>query len=269
MSLWQLLFLGILQGLTEFLPISSSAHLRVFPSLFGWPDPGASFTAILQLGSLLAVLFYFRKECFELLQDGIQLFAGKKPGTQFLAILVGTIPIGVCGFLLRHWIRGSARSLWIVSAALILVGVLLWIIESRARAERDESSLRVKDGFWMGCAQAFALIPGVSRSGASIGAGFLLGFSRETAARLSFLLGIPALFAAGVFEIWEIRSQLNGENLNTLIFGTAVSFVSSYLTIWGFLRFVKKHRMRPFLIYRVLLGIFLLGLLFSGQIESL
>lgn len=271
MDLWQVLVLGIVQGITEFLPISSTAHLRVVPALLGWTDPGAAVSAILQLGSVLALLVYFRRELVELLK----FLGGKRsretpsnfdPKTLFSAIVLGSIPIGVLGLLGKRWIHGDARSLWVIAAALILVGALLWIVERCCRGSRDEGGLRVSDGWWVGLAQSLALIPGVSRSGISISAGLLRGFTRQAAARFSFLLGIPALCAAGAFEIYEIREQLAAQQIGLLLAGILAAFVSSYLAIDGLLRYLRSRTVVPFAWYRFLLGGAIIALLVTGKL---
>lgn len=282
MDLWQVLLLGIVQGITEFLPISSTAHLRIVPALLGWPDPGAAVSAILQLGSVLALLVYFRRDLFALCRT--LLGSRTRPATDasvsaasgefsspilLRAIVLGSIPIGVLGFLGQKWIHGQARSLWVVAGALASIGVLLWLVERLAHGAREESSLRVSDGWWVGLAQSLALVPGVSRSGISIVAGLSLGLRRDVAARFSFLLGIPALCAAGIFELYKIREEIRGEQAWLLLVGVIAAFVSSYLAIDGLLRFLKTRTVTSFAIYRIALAGLIVALLLTGKLSPL
>lgn len=272
MDPWQLLLLGFLQGLTEFLPISSTAHLRIVPALLGWKDPGAAVTAILQLGSLLALLVFFWKECLALVRAGFRKRSptsspSSSPRTLLWAIVVGTLPIAVLGFLGQGWIRSAFRSLWVVAASLILVALFLWLAEQKARLGRGEEEILVSDGLWVGVAQALALIPGVSRSGSCLAAGLFLGFRREVAARFAFLLGIPALLAAGVHELWQIEADLSAWSWVSLGVATAASFASSYLTIEGLLRFLKSRTVFAFVVYRLFLGAMLVFLLWQGVLS--
>ncbi len=201
--------LGIIQGLTEFLPISSSAHLRIFPELFGWGDPGAAFTAVIQIGTELAVLIYFRKDIWRIGSAWVRsLFQAEYRGTldsrMGWYIIVGSLPIVVLGVLLKDLIERDFRNLWIIGTTLIVMGVVLGIADRVGRTDRPINRLTMKDAVLMGLAQALALIPGVSRSGATISMGRFLGFDREAATRFAFLLAIPAVVGAGVFELKEI-----------------------------------------------------------------
>jgi len=262
--------LGLVQGITEFLPISSTAHLRIVPALAGWPDPGAAFTAVLQLGTLAAVIGYFLRDLVAMVIGAV---AARDPAKrdnpsarQLLYLIVGTIPVGLAGILLKKFIEGSFRSLWVVASALIVVALVLAYVERTARHQRDYDSIRLRDALIIGCAQALALIPGVSRSGITLLAAMGLGLKREAAARFSFLLSVPAVAAAGIFELPKVlKAHIGGA---PLLIGLAVAFVSGYLSIAWLLRFLRSRTTIPFVIYRVALGIVILALLFSGRLAA-
>jgi undecaprenyl-diphosphatase len=274
MSYLQAVILGLLQGFTEFLPISSTAHLRVVPALVGWPDPGAAFTAVTQLGTLLATLVYFRSDLVRLTVgtiDGIR--AGRpleNPDARLaLGILVGTLPIGVLGLIFRHAIKSHLRSLWVVAIALIALAVILFIAEKTARHVRGLSDMTFKDAVLIGCAQAVALIPGASRSGTTLTAGLFLGLNRATAARFSFLLSIPAVAAAGLFELKDVIKGdgfAGGILLPTLV-ATAVAFVAGLAAIALLMKFLQTHSTMVFVVYRIALGALLLALLSKGTLQ--
>ncbi|WP_199444099.1 undecaprenyl-diphosphate phosphatase [Umezawaea beigongshangensis] len=267
MSWLQALVLGIVQGLTEFLPVSSSAHVRITSTLFFGNDAGASFTAVIQLGTELAVLIYFAKDIGRLLAAwfrGLFDAAARKSQDYKLAwyVIIGSIPISVLGFLLKDVIRTSARNLWITAIMLIVFGLLMGLADQLAKHARDQLTLR--DAVGMGLAQALALIPGVSRSGGTLTAGLFLGLNREAAARYSFLLAIPAVFGAGIFSIPDVLDR-GGEGVQAsipqMIVATAVAFVLGYVTIKWLLQYVSKHSYSVFVWYRLLLGILLIGML--------
>lgn len=274
MGLGQAIVYGLIQGLTEFLPISSTAHIRIVPALLNWPDPGAGFTAVIQLGTLLAVLIYFARDLKDALVGWTRSLTGQDRDTPDArmgwAIFLGTIPIIVLGFLGQDAIKGELRSLWVVAGSLIAMGLLMAIAERVARKTRFLASVQVKDGWIVGLWQALALIPGMSRSGSTITGALFRGFDRPTAARFSFLLSVPSILAAGVKELWEERSHLlSGSLLMPTLVATLISFVVGYASIAFLMRFLQKRGIMPFVAYRVLLGIVLIGLLAAGILDPM
>jgi len=264
-TIWFAALLGLVQGLTEFLPISSTAHLRLVPALLGQPDPGAAFTAVVQLGTLVAVIGYFLRELLGMAKAAVT--APKSTEARLLLYLVvGTVPIGLTGLVAKRWITGELRSLIVVGSALIVVGILMYVIDRAARAERALAAMTLFDAVAIGCAQALALVPGVSRSGATICAALVLGFTRPDAARFSFLLSVPAIAAAGLFEMKDAVHQLGGGALVPLAVATLVAFVTGYASIAWFLRFLRSRSLAGFAAYRVLVGALVLALVFSHVI---
>ena len=268
MAIWFAALLGLVQGLTEFLPISSTAHLRIAPTLLGQPDPGPAFTAVLQLGTLLAVLVYFARDLFVTLPRAAVRAPRSPEGLLPWKLALGTIPIVIAGLSLEAHIEGDFRSLYVVAAALIGVGVLMAIIDARPGGARGTLDLGWTDALLIGCAQACALVPGVSRSGATICMALLLGMSRTESARFSFLLGIPAIAGAGIFEFKDALELLGDDAVAPLVVGTAVSAVSGYLSIAWLLRFLGTRRLLPFSVYRVVLGVVLLVLVVTGAVAA-
>jgi undecaprenyl-diphosphatase len=275
MTWLQAIVLGIVQGLTEFLPISSSGHLRIVSELFWETDAGASFTAVTQLGTEAAVLVYFARDIWRIavawfrgLLDRDRRDHDYKMGWY---VIIGTIPVGVLGFLFKDQVRTAARNLWLVAAMLIVFALVIAAAEHFGRKQRPIEELTLKDGILMGSAQALALIPGVSRSGGTISAGLFLGLTREAAARYSFLLAIPAVTAAGLFSLPDAFAPA-GEGLNAsgaqLLVATAISFVIGYVTIAWLLRFVVNHSMYWFVGYRIILGVVLMVLLGTGVVAA-
>ncbi|HUK82151.1 MAG TPA: undecaprenyl-diphosphatase UppP [Verrucomicrobiae bacterium] len=265
MTLWQSIVLGIVQGLTEFLPISSTAHLRIVPALLGWSDPGAAFTAVIQLGTLVAVFAYFRHDIVSITRG---VFRGDKLGWM---IAVGTIPVVIFGLLFKHDIETSLRSLYVIAGAMIGLALVLAVaewFESRRKALRELEQVAWLDAIVVGCAQAVALIPGSSRSGCTITGALFMGLNRETAARFSFLLSLPAVLAAGVFELIKARHELlaTQEHIHDLLAATFVSFIVGYASIAFLLGYLKHHTTWLFIIYRMGLGIVLLTLLSMGRL---
>jgi undecaprenyl-diphosphatase len=265
---------GLLQGLTEFLPISSTAHIRIAPALLGWQDPGAAFTAVIQLGTVLAVLIYFAKDLAGALSGWFKAVIGKERDTNEArmgwAIFLGTIPIVVFGVLGEDWIKGSLRSLWVVAFSLIAMGALMAIAEKVSVKQRQIESVKPLDGWIVGAWQALALIPGMSRSGSSITGGLFAGFDRQTAARFSFLLSVPSILAAGLKELFDERKNLlNGEMLTSTIVATIVSFVVGYASIAFLMKFLQRNGIMPFVAYRVLLGLVLVALLATGTLHPM
>lgn len=267
MSLWFAIVLGAVQGLTEFLPISSTAHLRIVPALLGQHDPGAAFTAVLQLGTLAAVLIYYARYLFVDLPRGILKDPRGPHGKMPLLLVVATVPVAVAGVTLEDFIVGDARSLWVVSAALIGVGIVMAVIDYRARCERGLDALSWADAMLIGGAQALALVPGVSRSGATIACALLLGFRRPDAARFSFLLSIPAIAGAGLFKLDDAIAQLGHDQLAPLIVGTVVAGLTGYASMAWFIRFLGTNKLRGFAFYRVALGILLIGLMLAETLS--
>ncbi|GAA2936532.1 undecaprenyl-diphosphate phosphatase [Streptomyces enissocaesilis] len=273
MSWFESFILGLVQGLTEFLPISSSAHLRLTAAFAGWHDPGAAFTAITQIGTEAAVLIYFRKDIARIVSAWSRSLVDKSVRGDHDAqmgwlVIVGSIPIGVLGVTFKDQIEGPFRDLRLIATTLIGMGIVLGIADRLAardeaggkhRAVRERKTLRelgVRDGLIFGICQAMALIPGVSRSGATISGGLLMGYTREAAARYSFLLAIPAVLASGVFELKD-ASEGGHVSWGPTIFATIIAFIVGYAVIAWFMRFITTKSFMPFVIYRVLLGIVL------------
>jgi undecaprenyl-diphosphatase len=264
--------LGIVQGLTEFLPISSTGHVRIVSALFGWEDPGAAFTAVTQLGTLTAVLLYFRKDIatitFAWVRSLVQPeYRGNHDARMGWYVILGTIPVGVLGFAFRHQIKEQARDLRIIAAAMIGVALVLWAADRIGRRDKELRQLDVRDGLVYGLAQATALIPGVSRSGATISAGLFLGYTREAATRYSFLLSIPAVLASGLFELLDIGSDKNAQWGPTIV-ATVIAGVVGYAVIAWLLRYVATHNFLPFVIYRLAVGVMLVVLLATGAVTA-
>lgn len=271
MGIVEAVVLGIVQGLTEFLPISSTGHLRVVPTLFGWEDPGAAFTAVIQLGTLAAVLIYFWKDLVTIFTAWLRSLAGEKSyeGRLGWAIVVGTIPIVVLGLLGKDYIEGSLRSLTVVATMLIVVAILMLIAEKFSSHKRSSDSLSPRDGLIVGLWQAVALIPGASRSGSTITGGLFLGLERAAAARFSFLLSVPSIFAAGIYEAVKERKEILGSNLTPIIVATVVSFIVGYAAIAFLMSYLQKRSTMVFIVYRIVLGVVLLALVFSGRLDPM
>ncbi|MGW8376796.1 undecaprenyl-diphosphate phosphatase [Streptomyces sp. ODS28] len=282
MSWFESFILGLVQGLTEFLPISSSAHLRLTAAFAGWEDPGAAFTAVTQIGTEAAVIIFFRKDIGRILSAWFRSLANKEMRRDHDAqmgwlVIVGSIPIGVLGLAFKDQIEGPFRDLRLIATTLIVLGIILGIADrlaardakgGRHRAVKHRKSLEeltVKDGLLYGCAQAMALIPGVSRSGATISGGLFMGYTREAAARYSFLLAIPAVVASGLFELTDIGE--GHVSWGPTIFATVLAFVVAYAVIAWFMKFISTRSFMPFVIYRVLLGIALFILVGMGVLS--
>ncbi len=273
------LFLGLLQGLTEFLPISSSAHLRLAGEFLpGAVDPGATFTAITQIGTELAVLIYFRKDIARIASAWLTKVIMRKEvagnSRQDVRIgwmiVVGTLPIVVLGYLFQENIRNTFRSLWLIAIVMIVFGIILGIADRFGRSERNLDSLTSKHGLAYGFAQSLALVPGVSRSGATIAMGRVLGYTRESALRYSFLLAIPAVFGSGFYELKTAIGEDNPAAPYSLIetFGaTIVAFFVGYVVIAWLMKFIATKSFMPFIIYRIVLGTGILILLATGAIN--
>ncbi|ACY16098.1 undecaprenyl-diphosphatase UppP [Haliangium ochraceum] len=264
MDIWFAALLGVVQGLTEFLPISSTAHLRITPELLGQADPGAAFSAVIQLGTLLAVLIYFARDLFIDIPRAV-LYERHTPLARMpIYLALGTLPIVVLGLTLKDFIVGDARSLYVVASALIAVGVLMYFVDRRARGLRTLASVTLSDALLIGAAQSFALIPGVSRSGSTIVAALMLGLARPDAARFSFLLGIPAIAGAGIYELRDVLASLGEGAWVPVAVGTATSAISGYISIAWLLRYLQRKSLAPFALYRVAIGIALIVLCIAG-----
>jgi len=266
--------LGIIQGLTEFIPVSSSAHLRVVPALLGWKDEGAAFTAVIQIGTLIATFIYFRQDISNLLQGFFRAlktknFFGDPESRVFMLIILGTIPISICGLVFKKFIVGDARGLYVVASMLIILAIFLFIAEKISVKKKDMQHVTVRDGIIIGCAQALALIPGSSRSGVTITAGLFCGLKRETAARYSFLLSIPAISLSGLYELYSERTELLSENKLNLIVATIVSGIVGYMSIAFLISYLKTRTNFIFIIYRIVFGLIILFLLSQGIISNL
>ena len=266
-------FLGVLQGLTEFLPISSSAHLRIFPELFGWGDPGAAFTAVVQIGTEAAVLIYFRKDIWRIASAWVRSLYDASWRGNFDArmgwfIIVGSLPIVLLGVALKDVIENDFRNLWVIGTTLIVLGIVLGIADRVGSNERRITAMNVKHAVLLGLAQAMALIPGVSRSGATISMGRFLGYEREAATRFAFLLAIPAVVGAGLFELPEIPHGDNAYGPWPTALATLVSFVVGYAAIAWLLRYVSTRSYLPFVVYRIALGAFTLSMVALGVLAA-
>jgi len=273
MDLWQSLVLGLVQGLTEFLPISSSAHQRIVPALLGWEDPGAAFTAVTQLGTEAAVLLYFRKDLWRISTKWLRALRDPRlrgdPDVRLgWFIIVATIPIGILGFAFEAQIDTGARNLYLIGSVLVAFALVLLYADRVGRRDRGLDGLSVRDGVLIGLAQSLALVPGVSRSGATITAGLLLRLERAAAARFSFLLAIPAVVASGLFKLLDLVSgnAAGAESVAGVALATVVSFVVGYAAIAWLLRYLETHSVGAFVAYRVILGGLVLALVSAGAI---
>jgi undecaprenyl-diphosphatase len=265
-TLWQAAVLGVLQGLSEFLPISSSAHLSLTPWVFGWPAPGLAFDVALHVGTLAAVLWYFRAEWRRLALAAGRIVQKRSigPGEEerrVVLIVLGTIPAAIGGMLLNDLAESTFRAPALTATALIAMGLLLWAVDRSAPATRSMSALRVRDALVIGTAQVVALVPGVSRSGATITAGRALGADRETAAVFSFLLSLPITTAAAAFKVPE--AVVNSQSVAPLVVGVLTAAVSGWIAIAALLRFVKGRGYAVFAWYRLVLGAAVLALVFA------
>lgn len=264
MPIWFAALLGVIQGLTEFLPISSTAHLRIVPALLGQPDPGAAFSAVIQLGTLAAVLAYFARDLFVDMPRAMLRERHTTMARMPLYLALGTVPIVVLGLTLKDFVEGDARSLYVVAGALVAVGAIMYVIDRRAHGQRALDAITLADALLIGMAQSLALIPGVSRSGSTIIAALILGMRRSDAARFSFLLGIPAIAGAGIYELGDAMAALGSDAWLPLVIGTTTSAVSGYVAIAWLLRYLQRRSLAPFAGYRAVLGLALLVLCIAG-----
>lgn len=288
MNFFQAIFLGLVQALTEYLPVSSSAHIRIIGDLMLGSDPGAAFTAIIQIGTELAVILYFRHDIIRILGAWFGSLFGKEgkdfksrmgahnPDTQMgWFIILGTMPILIAGLLFKHAIEGSLRNLWITVTVLALFGVLLWVVDARSKQVKTMKEMTWKDALIFGIGQMLALIPGVSRSGGTITFGRAMGYTREAAVRVSFLMAIPAVFGAGILEaVSAVKDVAAGDagmfpGWGPTIAAAIVAFVVGYVAIIGFLKFVSTFSYKAFAIYRIGLAIVVALLLITGVLSPL
>ncbi len=268
------ILLGVVQGLTEFLPVSSTAHLRVIPSFFGWGDIGASYTAVMQVGTMMAIILYFRNDLMNMLKSTLLSLKTRdfnsKDTKLFIMIILGTIPIVILGFLLKDFIRHEFRNMYVVASSLIFFSLVLWIADRYTKKTVNMEKLGYVDGLIIGFFQALALIPGASRSGSTISGAFFRNMTREDAARFSFLLSIPAVLLSGTYELFSQRAELMRADsaILSLVIATIVSGVVGYWSIGFLLSFIKKHSMNLFVIYRILFGILIIILLSTKVISN-
>jgi undecaprenyl-diphosphatase len=271
-NLLQAIVYGIVQGLTEFLPISSTAHLRIVPALFNWDDPGAPFTAVIQLGTLAAVVLYFWRELFQVAGAWLRGFVDKSVrGTLEYRmgwyLILATVPVSIFGVAFSHQIETGARNLWLISAIMIALALVLALAERVGTRTRDEEELNGRDAVVVGGAQALSLIPGASRSGTTITAGLFRGLDRPTAARFSFLLSIPAVVLSGLYEARKIGDK-GGAGAGLTGVALILAFVVGLASIVWLMRWISRHSMYLFVWYRVALGLLLIGLLSAGVISA-
>lgn len=265
--------LGLVQGLTEFLPISSSGHLRIVPALFGWDDPGTAFTAVVQLGTILAVLLYFRHDIVSIARGFFGGLVNKERRDTVdyrlgWCVVIGTLPISIIGLAVKGFVESGARNLVLIATMLIVFAFVMLLAEVAGRrtgSARGIEDVRIRDGWIVGFSQALALVPGVSRSGATISAGLAIGMERAAAARFSFLLSIPAIVLSGLYELKDLHHSDVG--VAPMLIATAVAFVSGYVSIAFLLNYLGKHTLGVFVGYRIIIGVVVLALVAAGSIH--
>ena len=269
MALWLAALLGLVQGLTEYIPVSSTAHLYIVNLLVGEKDAGAEYTAVIQLGTLLAVLAYFAKDLVALTAAMVK-DPGSPEGRLPWLLALGTVPIVVLGLLLKSRIESDFRTLWVIAGSLVAVGVVMAFVDQHAQGRevfRPFASITYMDALIVGLAQTLALVPGVSRSGATICMALLLGFSRSDSARFSFLLSIPAVAGAGILEARTAFKVLGADAIPALAVGTGVAAITGYISIAWLMRWLGSHQLIGFAIYRIVAGLSLLGALAAKVIQ--
>jgi undecaprenyl-diphosphatase len=271
-SWFEAVLLGVVQGLTEFLPISSSAHILVLSQLLGWQDPGAAFTAVTQIGTELAVIVFFWRDIVRIVRTWARSLVNRDLRSNIDArmgwyIIIGTIPIAVLGLAFSSQIETAARNLWLVAFTLIFFGMILGFADRIGSKIRTLSALSGKDGVILGFGQALALIPGVSRSGATISVGLFLGYTREAAARYAFLLAVPAVLASGLYETTKIGSD-SSVTWGPTILATVIAFFVGLAVIAWLLRWVSTRSYTPFVIYRIAAGALIIVLLATGELTA-
>jgi undecaprenyl-diphosphatase len=271
-SWFEAIVLGLAQGLTEFLPISSTGHLRIVPAFAGWEDPGALFTAVIQLGTMLAVVLYFWRDLVRIVRVWTASLRDRGRRDELDArmgwyIVIATIPIGVFGLIFQDQIETGARNLYLIGAVLIALGLILLLAEVVGRKTRSLDQVSRSDAIWVGLAQALALIPGTSRSGATITAGLFLGMERAAAARFSFLLSIPAVVLSGLYGLTELIAGDDDVDFAALAIATVFAFIAGYASIAFLLRWLVSHTTMIFVVYRVALGALVIALTAAGTIS--
>lgn len=271
MTTVQAAILGAVQGVTEFLPISSTAHLRLVPALLGWDDPGAAFTAVLQLGTLAAVIVFFARDLGAMLRETMKAISdparrSEREVQMLVYLIVGTLPVVVAGLLLKKHIEGNLRSLHVIAVAMIVVALVLAYVEKTAKHIKTFDQIMLRDALIIGAAQALALVPGVSRSGITLLAAMAIGLRRDAAARFSFLLSIPAVAGAGIFELKHVLHAQEGGG--PLLVGLVVAAITGYASIAWLLQFLRTRTTVPFIVYRVLAGAAILALLATGHLAG-
>jgi len=267
MPIYQVIVLAIVQAVTEFLPISSSAHLELVPWLFGWKDPGLTFDVALHAGTLVAILIYFFKDWVQIVGQGFGLKIGNDPelkqnrGLLWL-IAAASIPIGAIGYVFNKQAEGSWRNPYVIGTMLIVIGIVMWIADRRATGKKTMGDISWGDGMWTGIAQALAVVPGTSRSGITITAGLFRGMSRETAARFSFLLSAPAIAAAALKKFWDIHKSggIPADMKVPFALGIVLSGVLGAVVIAVFLKYLRRNSLMPFVYYRIVFGIIVIAL---------
>jgi undecaprenyl-diphosphatase len=280
LSWFEAIVLGIVQGLTEFLPISSTGHLRIIPAFAGWSDPGAAFTAIIQLGTTVAVLIYFREDLWRFATGWLRSLREPSLRSEPDArmgwyLIIATIPIAIFGVIFKDQIENGARDLYLIGTVLIVFSFVMLAADRTARLDRSARSIDRFDAVFVGCAQALALVPGVSRSGATISAGLFRGFDRETAARFSFLLSLPAIVLAALFEMRGVVTGSDklmtkaGESISAgqVVVSCVFAFIFGFASIAFLLRYLTRHGLGVFVVYRIVLGVAVLSLTASGAIS--
>src|SRR5437762_102332 len=274
MPIIEAIVLGLVQGLTEFIPVSSTAHLEIVPVILGWGDPGAAASAVIQFGTWIAALIYFAKDIIRLIGGFFRGLTTRRPledtdSREAWLVIIGTIPIVVLGLLLKKHIESTFRGLWIVTTMVIVIAILLWFSElyARRRQLRTFDEMNVKDAVAIGLGQCLALIPGSSRSGSTIMPALFRGIDRPTAARYSFLLSLPAVGAAGFLELFKERHHLGELGWTSIIVSIVVAFICGYASIWFLLRYLKTHTTAVFIYYRLALGVLMIALLATGVIR--
>lgn len=274
MSILEAIVLGLVQGLTEFIPISSTGHLKIVPELLGWGDPGAAVSAVIQFGTILAVIIYFAKDILRLIAGFFRGLITRKPfadddSREAWYVIFATIPIIILGIVLKDWIHGIFRSTWVVTFQLISIAVLMQIAEAYAKRKgfRPREDFNAKDACAMGFGQCIALIPGSSRSGSTIMVALFRRIPHDYAARFSFIMSIPAITAAGVFELLSERKHLAAIGTQPIVIAIIVAFVSGWASIWFLLRYLRTHTTHVFIWYRYVLGLILAVLLLTGYVR--
>jgi undecaprenyl-diphosphatase len=275
MTITEAIILGLVQGLTEFIPISSTAHLLIVPSILGWGDPGAAVSAVIQFGTLLAAIIYFFRDIVRLIAGFFRGLITRRPladvdSREAWLVVIGTIPIVILGLLFKKHIESTFRGLWIVTTMVIFVAILMQIAEAVAKRRqlKDFDQMTVGDGVAIGLGQCLALIPGSSRSGSTIMTAIFRGIDRPTAARYSFLLSIPAVGGAGVLELFKERHALGALGWTPIAISIVVAFISGYASIWFLIRYLRSHTTHVFIYYRYVLGIAMIAMLMTGYLKG-